>query len=133
AFDSETQRSHENMDQVEIYPASDFILMPWEFEQGVKKLSAQLQNVTDPTAQSYFEEVIAAAENHYYHKELRKFAEYFYEKPASLLNYFPKNIQIFIDDFQKINEANNKTEQELAEFIVSEKSMGRSFEGQTYL
>lgn len=36
AFDSETQRSHENMDQVEIYPASDFILMPWEFEQGVK-------------------------------------------------------------------------------------------------
>ncbi|HFV0323315.1 TPA: transcription-repair coupling factor, partial [Streptococcus agalactiae] len=90
AFDSETQRSHENMDQVEIYPASDFILMPWEFEQGVKKLSAQLQNVTDPTAQSYFEEVIAAAENHYYHKDLRKFAEYFYEKPASLLNYFPK-------------------------------------------
>ncbi|WP_285140826.1 transcription-repair coupling factor [Lactococcus petauri] len=133
AFDSETQRSHENMDQVEIYPASDFILMPWEFEQGVQKLSAQLQNVTDPTSQSYFEEVIAAAENHYYHKELRKFAEYFYEKPASLLNYFPKNIQIFIDDFQKINEANNKTEQELAEFIVSEKSMGRSFEGQTYL
>ena len=73
SFDSETQRSLENMDQIEIYPASDFILMPWEFDQGVKKLIAQLENVSDTTAQSYFEEVIAAAENHYYHKELRKF------------------------------------------------------------
>lgn len=46
---------------------------------------------------------------------------------------FSKNVQIFIDDFQKVNEMNNKLEMELADFILSEKAMERGFEGQTYL
>lgn len=87
----------------------------------------------DEKSKSYFEEVISASKNNNIHKDLRKFLEYFYEKQYSLLDYFPKGVQVFIDDFQKVNEMNNKIELELADFILSEKSMGRSFENQHYL
>lgn len=133
SFDAESQRSLNHLDQLEIYPASDFILTEKEFDQGAKKLTDLTNSLTDSSAKSYMEEVISAAQNHYYHKDLRKFAEYFYGKKASLLNYFPKNVQLFIDDFQKVNDANNKLEMELADFILSEKTMGRAFDGQTYL
>lgn len=133
SFDVDSQRSLSTLERIEIYPASDFILSDFEFDKGVEKLSVLTETLSDNQAKSYMEEIIAAASNHYYHKDLRKFAEYFYEKPASLLNYFPKNVQIFIDDFQKLNESNNKVELELADFILSEKSMGRGFDGQNYL
>ncbi|CDG05606.1 transcription-repair coupling factor [Lactococcus lactis] len=133
SFDVESQRSLTSLERLEIYPASDFILTDKEFDKGAKSLTEMTNLLTDPSAKSYMEEVISAAQNHYYHKDLRKFAEYFYDKKTSLLNYFPKNVQIFIDDFQKVNEMNNKLEMELADFILSEKAMERGFEGQTYL
>ena len=133
SFDVESQRSLTSLERLEIYPASDFILTDNEFDKGAKSLTEMTNLLTDPSAKSYMEEVISAAQNHYYHKDLRKFAEYFYDKKTSLLNYFPKNVQIFIDDFQKVNEINNKLEMELADFILSEKAMERGFEGQTYL
>ena len=132
-FDVDSQRSLDSLETLEIYPASDFILSDKEFDKGVKALRTQLDLLTEPSAKSYMEEVISAAENHYYHKDLRKFAAYFYDKNNSLLDYFPKNVQIFIDDFQKVNDANNKLEMELADFILSEKTMGRGLEGQVYL
>lgn len=74
------------------------------------------------------EEVISAAQNHYYHKDLRKFAEYFYDKNFTF-KLFSKNVQIFIDDFQKVNEMNNKLEMELADFILSEKQWKEDLKG----
>lgn len=133
SFDVDSQRSLAILEQLEIYPASDFILTEIEFDKGVKKLTNLVNELTDLSTRSYMEEIIAAASNHYYHKDLRKFAEYFYDKPSSLFDYLPKNIQVFIDDFQKVNEANNKVEFELADFVLSEKTMGRGVEGQKYL
>lgn len=133
AFDAESQRSLHSLEQLEIYPASDLILSADEFTRGVKQLTKLSTSLDDDKAKSYFDEVIAASQNHFIHKDLRKFVAYFYEKPASLLNYFPKNVQIFVDDFQKVNEMNNKIELELADFILSEKTMERSFDDQDYL
>ncbi len=133
AFDVESQRSLHSLEQLEIYPASDLILSADEFTRGVKQLTKLSTSLDDDKSKSYFDEVIAASQNHFIHKDLRKFVAYFYEKPASLLNYFPKNVQIFVDDFQKVNEMNNKIELELADFILSEKTMGRSFDDQDYL
>ena len=133
SFDVESQRSIKSLELLEIYPASDLILSEDEFTLGsnqLKKLSTQLD---DDKAKSYFDEIISASQNHYIHKDLRKFIEFFYAKPASLLDYFPKNAHLFIDDFQKINDMNNKIELELADFILSEKTMNRSFDGQKFL
>ncbi|MFC4651654.1 transcription-repair coupling factor [Lactococcus nasutitermitis] len=133
SFDVESQRSLTSLSTLEIYPANDFLLTADEFTHGVNLLTKLSKKVTDEKEKSYFDELIAASSNHYYHQDLRKFAEYFYEKATSLLDYFPKNSQIFIDDFQKVNEMNNKIELELADFILSEKTMFRSFDGQKYL
>ncbi|MQW22668.1 MULTISPECIES: transcription-repair coupling factor [unclassified Lactococcus] len=133
SFDVESQRSLESLERLEIYPASDMILTDNEFTRGVKQLSALTENLDDNKTKSYFEELISASQNHYFHKDLRKFAEYFYEKSSSLLDYLPKGTQVFIDDFQRINEMNNKIEMELADFILSEKSMNRALDNQKYL
>ena len=125
-FDAETQKSLQELDRLEVVPASDFILTDKEFDRGVKRLN-QVEN-------SYFEEIKAAARNHFYHKDLRKFAEYFYEKPATLWDYFPKNVQVFVDDFQKITEMNHKIGLDLADFQLSEKAMDRAVDDeQAYL
>ncbi|MDR0297542.1 MAG: transcription-repair coupling factor [Streptococcaceae bacterium] len=129
-FDAESQRSLQQLDSVELTPASDLILSTDEFDKGAKKLSALTKELDN---QSYFEEIVSAANGHFYHQELRKFAAYFYEKSASLWDYFPANLQIFVDDFQKINEMNHKISLDLADFILVEKEMERSLEGQQYL
>ena len=133
SFDVETQRSMKSLDQLEIYPASDLILTEADFTQGVNQLTKRVNQLEDEAAKSYFAEILSASQNHYVHKDLRRYIEYFYDKPATLLDYFPKSVQLFIDDFQKVNDMNNKIELELADFILSEKTMGRSFDGQKYL
>ncbi|GBG96879.1 transcription-repair coupling factor [Lactococcus termiticola] len=133
AFDVESQLSIANLDKLEIYPASEKMLTGEDFERGVNQLTKLVKKLDDPTSIAYFEELISASSQKYYHQELPKFLEYFYETETSILDYIPKSTQIFIDDFQKINEANHKFNQELADFILSEKTMGRSLEGQHYL
>lgn len=132
-FDVETQRSVEQLDSLVIKPANDFILSDEEFDKGVKKLYKVIDKSDDDVFKSYLEEVVSAASNRYYHQDLRKFAEFFYKKETTLFDYFPKNVQFFLDDFQKINEMNNKISLELADFILSEKNLGRYVDGQKYL
>ncbi|GAB2027344.1 transcription-repair coupling factor [Lactovum odontotermitis] len=125
SFDAESQKSLEKVDSVEISPASDLVLTDKEIDKGVKLLfEANLPSL---------DELIAASKNHFIHKDIRKFAEFFFEKKSTLWDYFPKNVQIFVDDFQKITEANHKIDLDLADFILSEKTLERSIDGQTYL
>ena len=131
-FDTENQRSISEIEQFELFPASELLLSNDEFTEGVNQLST-LKKELDEAGQSYIDEIIGASREHYYHKDLRKFVSYFYKKSATLLDYFPKNVHIYIDDFQKINEMNHKIELELADFILSERSMSRTFDAQVYL
>ena len=132
-FDVETQRSIETLEVLEIYPASDIILTDAEFTKGVALLSVLTEKIDDDKAKSYFDELISASTNHYLHKDLRQFIEFFYEKPHSLLDYFPKGTPLFIDDFQKINEMNHKIDLELADFTLSEQTLNHYLKGQSYL
>lgn len=132
-FDVESQRSLQEIDNLEIYPASDLTFSSGDFTRGVKQLSTLTKNVKDDHSRSYFDEILSAAHNHYFHKDLRKFAEYFYEKPATLLDYIPASVQFFIDDFQKINEMDHKISIDLADFILAEKQMGHAIADQCYL
>ena len=75
--------------------------------------------------------MIAAAENHYYHKDLRKFAEYFYEKPASF-EFFRKIFKFSLMIFRKLTKPIIKQNKNLQNLLFR-KNMGRSFEGKSYL
>lgn len=130
-FDIETQRSLQEVNTVTITPASDFVLSQDDFARGVNNLSS----ITDLDEQqkSYFDELIGAAKHDHYHPDLRKFSEFFYEDKWTLLDYFPKNTPLFIDDFQKITEMDHKITHETAEFSLSEKILNRSIDGMIYL
>lgn len=129
-FDIDSQRSLQEIDTIIVTPASDFILSQLDFERGINKLSSITYE--NDKQKSYFEELISAAKHHYYHPDLRKFSEFFYEEQWTLLDYIPNHTQLFIDDFQKITEMNHKTAQETAEFGLSEKILDRSIDGMTY-
>ncbi|MDR2977601.1 MAG: transcription-repair coupling factor [Streptococcaceae bacterium] len=125
SFDAESQKSLSKLDSVEISPASDLVLTDKEIDKGVKLLSeSNLPNL---------DEIISASKNHFIHKDIRKYAEFFYEEKSTLWDYFPKHTQIFVDDFQKISESNHKIDLDLADFIMSEKALERYIEGQQYL
>lgn len=130
-FDIETQRSLQEVNTVTITPASDFVLSQDDFARGVNNLSS----IPDLNEQqkSYFDELIGAAKHDHYHPDLRKFSEFFYEDKWTLLDYFPKNTPLFIDDFQKITEMDHKITHETAEFSLSEKILNRSIDGMIYL
>ena len=130
-FDIETQRSLQEVNTVTITPASDFVLSQDDFARGVNNLSS----IPDLNEQqkSYFDELIGAAKHDHYHPDLRKFSEFFYEDKWTLLDYFPKNTPLFIDDFQKITEMDHKITHETAEFSLSEKILNRSIDGMSYL
>lgn len=130
-FDIESQRSLQEVDTVTLTPSSDFVLSQDDFTRGVNKLS----NITDlnDKEKSYFDELIGAAKHNHYHPDLRKFSEFFYEDKWTLLDYFPKNTPLFIDDFQKITEMDHRITNETAEFSLSEKILNRSIDGMTYL
>ncbi|GFH40496.1 transcription-repair coupling factor [Lactococcus insecticola] len=130
-FSAESQLSLEQLETISIKPSSDFILTPDDFERGALFLSNQT-GLTDK-ASSYFAEIIAAAKHHNYHPDLRKFSEFFYEKQWTLFDYLPKNVPIFIDDFQKITEMTHRITQETGEFILSEKLLDRSIDNMSYI
>ena len=132
-FDVESQRSLEQLESVQLQAASDFILSASEFRCGYERLSDIIKVTEDAHLKSYLEELREAAKNGYYHDDLRKFSNLFYEQEITLFDYFPKNVQIFIDDFQKINEMNHKINVELSDFIVSEVNLNRHVEDQKYL
>lgn len=125
SFDAESQKSLQQLDSLELSPASDLLLTSDEVDKAVNRLLKEGNENLD--------ELISASKNNFLHKDLRKFVEFFYGKKTTLWDYFPKQAQIFVDDFQKINEANNKIEKDLADFILSEKTLERSLEEQTYL
>ncbi|MFV0556066.1 MAG: transcription-repair coupling factor [Lactovum sp.] len=125
SFDADSQKSLQQVDSLELSPASEILLKAEEVDNAVNFLSTQ--------ENKHFEDLIATSKHYFLHQDIRKFLEFYYKEKNTLWDYFPKHTQIFIDDFQKINEINYKIEQDLADFILSEKTLSRNIEGQTYL
>ncbi|MDC3417930.1 transcription-repair coupling factor [Aquibacillus salsiterrae] len=126
-FDSETQRSLDKTDQINIYPATELLLSPEDIVRGAQRLESELatslkklknkddkERLTDNI--SYDIERLQQQERF---QEMYKYAFYYYEEPSSLLDYLPKDGLLILDEMSRIQETAIRLDEEEAEWYNS--------------
>jgi len=117
-FSEETQRSVDNCDELEIYPAREIIYSRSETDAIAKRIrtaldetlsvvSADLRPILTRNIEKYIEKL---NDNHYF-TGVDKFIPYLIEKKASLFDYLKGKHLVFFEESQKTRER-MKNEQE---------------------
>ncbi|TLS35115.1 transcription-repair coupling factor [Pseudalkalibacillus caeni] len=144
-FNIENQRSEDKTDSVTIGPAEEVILFPENYEQGATKLEAQLgktlKKVKDNKAKENLNEHINYEIGQLKRQEafqgLYKYMSFYYENPASLLDYMPENGTVVFDEVSRVQEMSSDLDKEEAEWqtallkqgeIVADLSLSRHYD-----
>ncbi|MBK3720167.1 transcription-repair coupling factor [Staphylococcus arlettae] len=139
-FDVETQRSNENIEQVHITTASDYIItdevlqhtkeqLQKAYEETRPKIDKAVRNDLKETYESFklFEET------HYDHQVLRRLVAFMYEQPATLVDYFQDDAIIAVDEYNRIKETEQTLTTETDEFSQNLIESGKGFIRQTFI
>ena len=141
-FDVESQRMIENLDEITVYPACEFILSGELREKGIQKLRAESKKVQEQFRQEMKTEeayrVKTATEG--FIEELTEgggsvdadvYLSYFTDRTVSLLSYFEKeDTVVFLDEPQRCVEKGNVTEKEFSESMKQRLEKGYILPGQ---
>ena len=144
SFDAESQRSIENLDYVDIYPATELILDPSVREAGLKKIVREGEK-----AEKVLRQAMKTEEAHRVKQLLEDtkdrleefedpagldgFLDYFYPDAVSILDCFPENTVIFLDEPNRLAESAAAAEQEFQESMKHRLEKGYALAGQTGL
>lgn len=131
-FDSESQTSIENLNQVLIHPANDILLSDEDYLRAQKKIEEAVKASQDSRLKSYLEEILQDVKTRQLHPDSRKFLSFFYDKEWTILDYLPKHTPIFFDDFQKIMERNAQFEMEAATILTEDLQSSKAISNQEY-
>lgn len=124
-FDIATQRSLEKINSVTLKPTSEFLLLDEDIsrianrlEQGLSSSLSQIQDQkTKLNLQGNIGEEIELLRTNETFQELYKYSRYFYEEPASLLDYLGQDGLIILDEIGRIQETAEQLDQEELELI----------------
>lgn len=142
SYDSESQRSIENLEEVTIYPAAEFVLTKAAAETGLKKIEKESKKI-----EKKFREEMKTEEAHRIKTVSETLKEevqelggganidssisYFWEKSVSLLDCFEKEDTIvFLDEPVRMLEKGRVTEQEFSESMQQRLEKGYILPGQ---
>lgn len=130
SFDTETQRSVEKLDEVQVYPATEMILSRNKIGEAVRRMKEEYKKQEEA-----FKKRKRLAEKERLRKmtvrteeELLSFGtaegseallSYFYEKTVSFLEYLPENTLFFIDEPHRVLEK-GKTYEEILSKVMEE-------------
>ncbi len=142
SFDVENQRSIENLESIEIYPAAEMLLSEAEKEKGLERILKDADKLYDryrkemKTEEAY--RIKTAAEE--ITEELKEragvdgidaYLTYFCEKTVSLLEYFPmEDTLVFLDEPMRCVEKGHVTEKEFSESMKHRLEKGYILPGQ---
>ncbi|MED1740040.1 transcription-repair coupling factor [Bacillus swezeyi] len=126
-FNTDDQRSLETRDTVEIGPAKELIVREEDrqraLEQMEKGLASSLKKLKLDKQKEILHQNIAEDKERLTEgnigQEMVKYISYFYENPASLLDYFPKNTLLILDEISRVHEMEDQLQKEEAEWITS--------------
>jgi len=142
SFDRASQRSIENLEEIIIYPASEFILTQSRKENGIRRLkkdgessyqklfenrkteeAARIKNAVD--------EFVEKMETFNADVGIDTFIRYFYEETVSFLDYFESGESIlFIDEPYRLSESAQVKEKEFQESMIHRLEKGYVLPGQ---
>lgn len=144
SFDTETQRSVEKLDEVQVYPATEMILSRNKIGDAIRQMKEEYKKQEET-----FKKRKRLAEKERLRKmtvrteeELLSFGtaegseallSYFYEKTVSFLEYLPKNTLFFIDEPHRVLEKGKTYEEEFFLCMQSRLEGGYVLPGQADL
>ncbi|MGT2713171.1 transcription-repair coupling factor [Streptococcus pluranimalium] len=131
-FDSESQKSLDNLEDVTISPATDIILEQGDFERATIKLEEELDKSLNDDLKNYLTDVLSVTKDGYRHKDIRRFLSFFYQKNYSLFDYFTKDTILFVDDFQKLMDRHARFEMEVANLLTDDLQQCKAVSSQIY-
>ena len=136
SFDVESQRSIENVEQLNIYPATEFIFTPPMVEKGKKKIEQEYEKYYNSLkADSRLDEARRIKEiigeflerisEYNGSVAMDSFVSYFYEKTMSFIDYFDKEHTLFfVDEPVRIDERAGAVELEFREGMAGRLESG---------
>ena len=143
SFDALSQRTIENIDDIVIYPASEYILSQEEIARGIEKIREEAALREKTLRESFHTEEahrLSVCINEFTERLsisrtgvfLDSFMTYFYPETMTLPDYFPAEETIFfIDEPGRIEERANTVETELRESMINRIEGGYMLSGQT--
>ncbi|MGT2926411.1 transcription-repair coupling factor [Streptococcus cuniculipharyngis] len=132
SFDSQTQKSLENLEEINISPASEIILSSEDFERAVSRLETELEQ-EGIDQQTYLEDFLSVTRRGHRHQDIRQFLAYFYDQQWTILDYLPPQTQLFFDDFQKLVDRHARIDIEMANYLTDNLQNCKALSKQTYL
>lgn len=126
-FDLESQRSISMLQTLSIGPAEELLLDQEHIHVGVGRIEQALASSLKKLKKDQQKELllenirydIEKLKNSQIEQGFVKYLSFFYNKPASLLDYFPSQSIIALDEVSRIHEMVNYLENEEAEWITS--------------
>ena len=107
-FNIISQRSIDNIEKVEIFPAHEYILET-KIEEVIKNIS---QNVYSETISEKVEEDLEKIRNGEYISKIDRYFNSFYKKQETVLEYLDDKYLVFVDEFNKIKQRSENIEQD---------------------
>lgn len=125
-FDQATQRSIENIEKIEVLPATDLIINETKLNQAIKTMNNELAQAQKKLSEENFEalqqninEVIERWKHHQLIQEDTMYAKQLYAAKTSLLDYLTKGALV-LDDYPRILDAETDIENNEASWIVDQ-------------
>jgi len=142
SFDTESQRSMENLEEIKIFPASEFVLDEARIRQGVGKIKKETEEYAEKLREQMMTE-----QAHHIHSSVMEFvqrlessnggakidsyASYFYDKTVCLPDYFPGNeTLIFLDEPSRLLDKGRIIQKEFSESMIHRIEKGYVLPGQ---
>ncbi|MDL4840475.1 transcription-repair coupling factor [Aquibacillus rhizosphaerae] len=136
-FDAESQRSLKKVKQVIVGPATELLLTPSDMVAGAQRLeeelASSLKKINKPSDKEKLAETIGhdieRLKQQERFQEMYKYGLFFYDKPASLLDYLPDDGLIILDEMSRIQETAGRLDEEEADWhssVLSSNQMVRN-------
>lgn len=126
-FDADTQRSLQKVDEVIVGPAKELLLTDEDMITAADKIEKALANTLKSMKNAQDKERLIEnidydvdqLKNLTSFQDMAKYIGYYYEEPASLLDYLPENGLIILDEMSRIQETAISLDEEEAEWYSS--------------
>ena len=144
SFDVESQRSIENLDEIDVYPATEMVLTEAARERGIKAIQKEAkacikkmrdQMMTEEAARirTSAEEITEQLREEENYDGAQQYLHYFYPDTVSFLEYFPKDTPVILDELNHISECASALELEFQESMTHRLEKGYLLPGQADL
>ena len=141
-FDTESQRTREQIDRVHVYPASEFVTTPEVTREGLRMLERESEKIRKQFQSKQMTEeawhasqiVTDARERLEDFSDLtvmEGLCDYFYPEAVSFLDYFPEGTAFFLDEPVRARESAKAVEEEFRDSMVHRLEKGYALPGQT--